>query len=66
MALVFFHIVFLKYFCVPDSVVAPLYFLAVLDDVFLGFFSFVAESALVCLLAIFVVHLDIHHAGSCF
>ena len=65
MALFFFHIVFLKYFCVPDSVVDSLYFLAVLDDVFLCFFSFVAESVLVFLLAIFVVHPDIHHAGSC-
>ena len=64
MALFFFHIVFLKYFCVPDSVAVSLYFLAVLDDVFFSFFSFVAESTLAFPLAIFVVHPDIHHAGS--
>ena len=53
MALFFFHIIFLKYFCVPDSVVVSLYLLTVLDDMFLDFFGFVAESALVFLLAIF-------------
>ena len=43
----FFHVIFLRYFCVLYAVCVSLYLCAILDDVFLGFFCFIAASAFV-------------------